>query len=90
MSKITYEIVEHDGGWAYRVGAVFSETFPSHDLARKRSAQRRNKWFRERRPASRTRTRMVAGTMKCRQAMTAPKPTSKGKRGAPTTGDTRR
>jgi hypothetical protein len=35
MSKITYEIVEHDGGWAYRVGAVFSETFPSHDLARK-------------------------------------------------------
>jgi hypothetical protein len=35
MTKITYEIVEHDGGWAYRVGAVFSETFPSHDLARK-------------------------------------------------------
>jgi len=35
MSKITYEIVEHDGGWAYRVGGVFSEAFPSHDLARK-------------------------------------------------------
>ncbi len=34
MSKVTYEIVEHDGGWAYRVGGVFSETFPSHDLAR--------------------------------------------------------
>jgi Uncharacterized protein conserved in bacteria (DUF2188) len=35
MAKITYEIVEHDGGWAYRVGDVYSETFPSHDLARK-------------------------------------------------------
>jgi len=35
MSRITYEIVEHDGGWAYRVGDVISETFPSHDLARK-------------------------------------------------------
>ncbi len=35
MTKITYEIVEHDGGWAYRVDGAFSETFPSHDLARK-------------------------------------------------------
>jgi hypothetical protein len=35
MTKVTYEIVEHDGGWAYRVGDVDSETFPSHDLARK-------------------------------------------------------
>jgi hypothetical protein len=34
MTKITYEIVEHDGGWAYRVGGAFSETFPSHDAAR--------------------------------------------------------
>jgi hypothetical protein len=35
MSKVTYEIVEHDGGWAYRVDGVFSETFRSRDLARK-------------------------------------------------------
>jgi hypothetical protein len=35
MTKITYEIVEHDGGWAYRVDGVYSETFPSHDHARK-------------------------------------------------------
>jgi hypothetical protein len=35
MTKITYEIVEHDGGWAYRVDGVYSETFGSHDLARK-------------------------------------------------------
>ncbi|MEP0325047.1 DUF2188 domain-containing protein [Bauldia litoralis] len=33
MVKVTYEIVEHDGGWAYKVGDVFSETFPSHDAA---------------------------------------------------------
>jgi hypothetical protein len=39
MTKITYEIVEHDGGWAYRVDGVFSETYPSHDLAR-RAAER--------------------------------------------------
>jgi hypothetical protein len=34
MTKITYEVVEHDGGWAYRVDGVFSEAFPSHDEAR--------------------------------------------------------
>ncbi|WP_375462593.1 DUF2188 domain-containing protein [uncultured Methylobacterium sp.] len=30
MSEVTYHIVEHDGGYAYKVGDVFSETFPSH------------------------------------------------------------
>ncbi len=39
MAKVTYEIVRHDGGWAYRVGDVFSEPFPSHDDAR-RAAER--------------------------------------------------
>lgn len=33
MSELTYEIVEHDGAWAYKVGDVYSETFPSHDHA---------------------------------------------------------
>jgi hypothetical protein len=33
MSKITYQIVRHDGGWAYRVDETFSETFPTHDAA---------------------------------------------------------
>jgi uncharacterized protein DUF2188 len=33
MTKVTYVIVEHDGGWAYKVGDVFSETFGSHDAA---------------------------------------------------------
>ena len=34
MTKVVYEVVEHDGGWAYRVDGVYSETFPSHDTAR--------------------------------------------------------
>jgi hypothetical protein len=34
MTKLTYEIVRHDGGWAYRAGETFSETFASHDAAR--------------------------------------------------------
>jgi hypothetical protein len=34
MTKVVYEIVEHDGGWAYRVEGVYSETFRTHDLAR--------------------------------------------------------
>jgi hypothetical protein len=33
MTDITYIIVEHDGGWAYKVGDTFSETFASHDAA---------------------------------------------------------
>ena len=33
MTQITYEIVEHDGGWAYKVGETVSETFPSHAAA---------------------------------------------------------
>jgi hypothetical protein len=39
MTDITYTLVEHDGGWAYKLGAVFSETFISHDAAL-RAAQR--------------------------------------------------
>jgi hypothetical protein len=34
MSKITYEVVQHDGGWAYRVNDTYSESFPTHDAAR--------------------------------------------------------
>ena len=31
MSRIVYQIVEHDGGWAYKVDGVFSEPFTSHE-----------------------------------------------------------
>lgn len=33
MTLIKYDVVEHDGGFAYKVGDVFSETFPSHIAA---------------------------------------------------------
>ena len=33
MSRVTYKIVEHDGGWAYTVNGVFSETFQNHAAA---------------------------------------------------------
>jgi hypothetical protein len=35
MAHVTYKIVEHDGGWAYKLGDVFSETFATHDAARR-------------------------------------------------------
>lgn len=35
MSEVTYEVVEHDGGWAYKLNGVFSETFPTHLAAHK-------------------------------------------------------
>lgn len=39
MTKVVYEIVEHDGGWAYRVDGAYSETYPTHESAR-RAAER--------------------------------------------------
>lgn len=33
MEKIHYKIVQHDGGWAYKLGDVFSEPFPTHKAA---------------------------------------------------------
>jgi hypothetical protein len=45
MARITYRVVEHDGGWAYRVGDVFSETFPTrgdaHEAAERAAAEQR-------------------------------------------------
>jgi hypothetical protein len=33
MSELVDHIVEHDGGWACKVGDVLSETFATHDEA---------------------------------------------------------
>jgi hypothetical protein len=38
MSHVTYTVVEHDGGWAYKVGDVFSETFATRGLAHRAAA----------------------------------------------------
>jgi hypothetical protein len=39
MTEVIYEIVEHNGGFAYRVGDVFSETFATHAAAREAAQQ---------------------------------------------------
>lgn len=33
MATIHYRIVQHDGGWAYKLGDVFSESFRTHEQA---------------------------------------------------------
>lgn len=33
MTRIVYEIVEHDGGWAYKLDDVYSETYPTREQA---------------------------------------------------------
>ena len=33
MVTVKYEVVEHDGGWAYKADGAISETFRSHDAA---------------------------------------------------------
>jgi len=33
MTRVIYSVVEHDGGWAYKVDEVFSETFPTREAA---------------------------------------------------------
>jgi hypothetical protein len=33
MTTIHYHIVPHDGGYAYKLGDVFSEPFPTHAAA---------------------------------------------------------
>ncbi len=33
MTEIHYKVVEHDGGWTYKLGDVFAETFRTHDDA---------------------------------------------------------
>jgi hypothetical protein len=35
MSKITYRVVKHDGGWAYRANGAYSAQFQTREAARK-------------------------------------------------------
>jgi hypothetical protein len=45
MTHVTYQIVQHDGGWAYKVDGVFSEPFATHEdalaAARRAAAEQR-------------------------------------------------
>ena len=79
MPKVTYHIVEHDWGWAYKVGDVFSETFPSHDEARAAAerAAAEQQVSGETTEISNTRTRKGAGGSRRRRAETGRTPTSR-------------
>jgi len=33
MTEVVYQIVPHDGGWAYLYDGVYSETYPNRDAA---------------------------------------------------------
>jgi hypothetical protein len=33
MANVVYQVVEHDGGWAYKVDGTFSETFRTREQA---------------------------------------------------------
>lgn len=33
MTKVSYEIVQHDGGWAYKAQGSYSETFTTREQA---------------------------------------------------------
>lgn len=39
MADVVYHVVEHDGGWAYRVEDTYSETFPTHEAAHRAAAR---------------------------------------------------
>lgn len=39
MTDLVYHVVEHDGGWAYKVDGTFSETFPTHEAAHRAAAR---------------------------------------------------
>jgi hypothetical protein len=69
MAHVIYEIVEHDGGWAYRVDGVLSEIFQATTRpAALLSARPPNSASLEIRPAFRTKTRTGAFALSCRTA----------------------
>ena len=39
MAHVTYHVVPHDGGWAYKLGDVFSESFRSREAALRAAAE---------------------------------------------------
>jgi hypothetical protein len=35
MTKITFKVVRHDGGWAHEANGTYSERFPTREAARR-------------------------------------------------------
>jgi Uncharacterized protein conserved in bacteria (DUF2188) len=78
MPDVTYEIVQHDGGWAYKVNGVFSETFATHAeaLAAARAASVEQEVPGHSKPSS-TRMTRASGTRKPPAVATARTPLSR-------------
>ncbi len=73
MSHVTYTVVEHDGGWAYKLGDVFSETFASKDPRTPPPPERpANRELPARAPRSNTKTAPEIGTMNTPKGAIAP------------------
>ena len=82
MSHVTYTVVEHDGGWAYKVGDVFSETFPTHEAAHAAAARAAQE---QRAPGAGRPDRVrgqfrASGMRKTKRATIGPTPTSRTSR----------
>lgn len=43
MTKLNYKIVEREGGYAWKLGDAFSETYPTRDAARAAAVDDANK-----------------------------------------------
>ena len=79
MARVKYAIVEHDGGWAYKVDGTFSETFRSREAAhyaacRAALEQQQPGDDRRRSPG---RTSAAAGTPRSPAAATGPRSRSR-------------
>ena len=73
MTRFTYEVVEHDGGWAYNAERAFSEPFPSHeDACRAAEHAARGQRAPGEAASITTRTQGVGGTTKFRKATIGP------------------
>ena len=84
MSKITYEIVEHDGGWAYRVDGVYSEPFPPTTRpAEPRSVRRKSRSFPETTTGISYEDKEGRWHMSCRKAVIDPRPMSRAEASKP-------
>jgi hypothetical protein len=39
MTQVSYQVIQHDGGWAYKVRSTISETYPTRDIAHAAAAR---------------------------------------------------
>jgi Uncharacterized protein conserved in bacteria (DUF2188) len=66
MANVHYRVVEHEGGWAYKVGDVFSERYATHEEAREAAQRAAAEQMLPAQPKiSSSRMKQAIGTKKC-------------------------